>query len=32
MATMRIFILDLHVVGSKGEDAERHIKQLAGMP
>ena len=32
MATVNIFILDLHVVGSKGEDAERHIKQLGGMP
>jgi hypothetical protein len=32
MATVRAFILDLHVAGSKGEKAERHIEQLGGMP
>jgi hypothetical protein len=32
MATVNAFILDLHVAGSKGEEAERHIEQLGGMP
>jgi len=30
--TVRIFILDLHVVGSRGDEAELGIKQLGGMP
>jgi hypothetical protein len=31
-ATAKIFLLDLHVTGSKGGEAERRIKQLGGMP
>jgi hypothetical protein len=32
LATVNILILDLHIVGGKGEEAEEHIKKLGGMP
>jgi hypothetical protein len=32
IATVNIFILDLHIVGSKRKEAELRIKQLGGMP
>jgi hypothetical protein len=31
-ATVNLLLLDLHIVGGKGEAAEQYIKKLGGMP